>query len=355
MTFKINKNGAAPKLLLGLFLLGIISGLLALIAPKANAALFTKAYIRLDRMSDATPTTGLVCAEPGTSSSDVKTWEVTFPAGFTVSSTASNWQTSNISISDLPAGTSAWPNATSATATIGSQTVTWTNSSPETMNTGTTYCYRWTASAALTTSTAGADKTGSITTKNSSAVTIDTVNYATAVIADDQIVVSATVPANFTFTLEGNSDSLGTLSRTAISSSAGKYVEIFTNANSGWIAWVKSNNAALSSASRSASIATTGTVNGSPDNLSIGTEGYVLDVDLTTEGPGGGTVTIAGEYNGGASGGGTLSTTFQPIASSNGGADGDKITLVEKAAISGLTKEATDYTDTLTVVGAGQF
>ena len=103
-----------------------------------------KAMVRFDRMKASTPTTGMVCFTPATTSTDVKTWSVVFPAGYTVSTTAANWQTGNITTTNLPSGASAWPNATSATASVSSQTVTWTNSAAQTMNSGTQYCYNWT-------------------------------------------------------------------------------------------------------------------------------------------------------------------------------------------------------------------
>jgi hypothetical protein len=113
----------------------------------------------------------------------------------------------------------------------------------------------------------------------------------------------------------------------------------------------------LNSASSGATIATAGSIDGSPTDLA-GTTGYVLDTDMTTDSAtaGTGTVTIAGEYLGtNTTSGGTLSTTFQPIASANGVTDGDTITLIERAKITAIQKAANDYTDTLTVVAAGLF
>jgi hypothetical protein len=84
-------------------------------------------------------------------------------------------------------------------------------------------------------------------------------------------------------------------------------------------------------------------------------------VNVTTDsGTGTGTVSQASnfgaEYNGtNTTSGGTLSTTFQPIAAANGTTDGDVLTLIERAKISAVQAAATDYTDTLTVVAAGRF
>ncbi len=328
-----------------------------LFSQSVQAANLQQAYVRPDRLKASTATTGLVCAKPQTTSSTNVDVQVTFPSGFTVSGTAGNW---TVTTTNLPSGSSAWPGISGATPTISTQTVTFTYASNQTLTAGTLYCFNWSNSAALTTSTAGNDKTGTITTRTTAAATIDTASYALSIVSDDQIVVTATVPATFSFSLSGNTDTFtGNLSTTTTSTS-GKTVTIATNAAAGWVAWVKSANAALNSAGTGATIATAGSIDDAPTDLASST-GYVLDVNITTDsGTGTGTVTQASgygaEYNGtNTTSGGTLSTTFQPIAASNGTTDGDVLTLIERAKISAVQAAATDYTDTLTVVAAGRF
>ena len=116
----------------------------------------------------------------------------------------------------------------------------------------------------------------------------------------------------------------------------------------------------MNSATTSGTIATAGSVDDSPTDIAAST-GYVLDVDVTTDsGTGTGTVSQAAgygaEYNGtNTTSGGTLSTTFQPIAASSGTTGGDVLTLIERAKIVATQAAASDYTDTLTVVAAGRF
>jgi hypothetical protein len=196
-----------------------------------------------------------------------------------------------------------------------------------------------------------------IFTTDNTPTTNDTKDIAVPTVSDDQIVVTATVPPSFTFVLGSNTAALGTLSSAAISSGSGNTLTITTNAT-GWYAWVKDSNAGLTSSNVSYTIATSGSIDGAPTTISAGTEGYVLDVDLTTNASGGGTPTIDAEYNGATtSAGGTLSNSaYQPIASSTGGtSNGDVLTLIPRVAISGVTAAASDYTDTITVVGAGVF
>jgi hypothetical protein len=174
----------------------------------------------------------------------------------------------------------------------------------------------------------------------------------------DQIAVQATVDPYFTFTLSANTDNLGHLTQTAVSSSTSPSVlSVATNAKAGWIGWVDSANGGLHSTAQSKTIASTGTYDGTPSSIAFGTEGYGLDAHVFTHSAlvGAGTVTIAPEYVGDASHVGTLSNAYNLLASSNGPTDGDTVTLTLRAAISALTPSASDYADTLTVVGSGNF
>ena len=330
-------------------------GALIAYAGTASAADLTSASVKIDRMKVSTPTTGTVCATPTSTATEAKV-NVTFPTGFTVSTTVGNW---TVDTNNLPNGTTAWVGIGTATAAAG-QVVTFPSGE---LVAGTQYCFNFTNTAALTTpSSASGSLVGSITTTTSVPANIDTLQYALAVIADDQIVVSATVTPIFTFALNGNTDSFASpLSTTGAVSTAGKTATISTNADSGWVAWVKSANAALTSASSGGSIGTVGTVDNTPTTLTNGSNGYVLDVDVTTDSAtGDGTVSQASnygaEYNGTTtSAGGTLSTTLTPIAASDGTTGGDVLTLIERATVSAVTPAASDYTDTLTVIAAGRF
>lgn len=318
----------------------------------ARAGNFEQVYIRLDRLEASTATGGTVCAQADTVGTEVDV-QVVFPTGFTVNSTASNW---TVTTTNLPSGATAWPGINTASAVSG-QTVTFPSTD---LTVSTLYCFNFSGTSTLTTGTAGNDRTGTVTTRATGPTTIDSSGYALSIVSDDQIVVTATVPATFSFALSGNTDTFtGNLSTTTVSTT-GRTVTIATNAASGWVAWVRSANAALNSASTGASIATAGSVDNSPTDLASAT-GYVLDVNITTDsGTGTGTVSQASnygaEYNGtNTTSGGTLSTTFQPIAASNGTTDGDVLTLIERAKITAVQAAAADYTDTLTVVAAGRF
>lgn len=322
------------------------------LSQQASAAQLSEAYVRLDRMKASQTTGGTICAKIATIAGTDAKLKVTFPTGFTVNSTPGNW---TVTTTNLPAGSTAMPGIATATDATG-QVVTFPIS--DISSNSTLYCFNFSGTSTLTNATAGNDKTGSISITTSGDVEIDGGIYALSIISDDQVVITATVPATFSFALGANTQSLGTLSTGSITSGTGVSVTVGTNAGNGWLGWVLSANAALNSASTGDSIATVGTVDAAPSTLSAGTEGYVLDADLTTDSgtAGTGAVTVNAEYNGDSTAkGGTLTTTFSEFASADGPSDGDVITLIPRAAISALTQAGTDYTDTLTVVGAGHF
>jgi hypothetical protein len=360
---RIVKN---KKLLhLSLALLLAVSGLSsAFFAQHAHAAaVMSQTFVRFDRMKTSTATTGTICVMPVTTSVDVKTWSVTFPTGYTVNA-ASNWQTTNISTANLswPGSPTAWPNATAATAAVSAQTVTWTNTSAQTMNAGTLYCYNWTNSAALTvTATPGSTLGGSISTINSSSTAIDTGSYSTAAISNDQIAVSAQVSTAFSFAINNNSDSLGSLSTASINSSpTPRTVTVNTNAKNGWQVWANSQWAGLKSTNATYTIATNCSASAGTNTTLVGDgahEGYNTGVTKSQVG-GSGTITLNTVFDNttATSGkGGGLCTNYQSLAASTGSADTAVLTLTNNVVIKGSTPAAQDYADAITVVGAGLF
>ncbi|HEY6736425.1 MAG TPA: hypothetical protein VI322_01785 [Candidatus Saccharimonadia bacterium] len=326
--------------------------------PMGAQADFKSAYIRLDRMKINTATGGTICAKPSTASAGVAKVIITFPSTYTVNTTAANW---TVSTTNLPAGSTAWPSiATASSATSPANVVTF--GSGDLTSSTTLYCFNFSGTNTLTTAAGAAtSQQASVETQTSGSATLDHSDIALSNITDDQIVVTAVVPPTFIFTLSGNTDTFSSnLDPASIKSTAGRTVTVTTNAKGGWIAWAKDTQQGLRSTSASYTIPTAGTIDGAPSTLTSGTEGYVLDTDLTTDAAGGCTLAIDAEYNGTTtSAGGTLSANFQPIAACTGAspatANGDVITLIERAAISGATPAGSDYTDTITVVGAGNF
>lgn len=322
----------------------LFSAFLSASFQSVQAANFTNAYMRADRMKASTATNVLVVIKPTTVGTEAKV-KVTFDTGYTVNASPT------VNTSNLPSGVTALP----GTLTIAGSGQVATVSGVTDLSVGTFYGFN--IATGITNGTAG-QKINIIQTTTSGDAEIDISDVAVRVISDDQIVITAVVPPTFDFTLSSNTDSFtADLSTSSVVSTNGRTVTIATNADKGYIVWAKSANAALSSATTGETITTSGSIDAAPTTLSTGSNGYVLDVNATTDsGTGTGTLTIDPEYNGTTtSAGGTLSTSLQPIASADGTTDGDVLTLIARATISAVKGAAEDYTDTLTVVGAGNF
>lgn len=322
---------------------------LQILAATSRASAVSQSFVRFDRMKTSTATTGTVCVNPVTVATEVDV-QVTFPTGYTVSTTAGNWTVNTTNLA-WPTGGTAWPGINTATTAVG-QIVTFPSTD---LTVGTLYCFNWTNSAALSIKAAAtASNAGTVVTRATGPSVIDSLSYTTASIADDQIVVTASVAQSFSFALSANTDALPALSTGSVTvSPTPRTATVNTNAKNGWYVWAKDSNTGLNSASGAYTISST--TPGSNSTLSAGTEGYNTGV-TQTQASGSGTVTVATAFVGGVLGkGGGLDTSLRTLASSNGTANTAVLTLTNNAAISATTAAATDYTDTITVVGAGLF
>lgn len=360
----LNRHNFSTKLILAVFAVALLLPVLMLFAPKAHAASLTNSFIRLDRLATSTSNdnTLVVFKVPAGNAVTEDNVQVTFPSStyITVGATPTVTVTGCTTDANNSGASSTVALPGTLTAAGSGQVVT--VSGVTNLSASTYYCFYLssgisTTSTAIPTTPASAGE-ATITTRTST-TNDDTTNVGMTTIANDQVVVTAAVAPYIQFTLSGNTDNLGTLDQTAVTSSGTpKTVTLKTNAANGWITWAKDLNAGLTSASASQTIPSSGTVDGTPQSITAGTAGYGLAVGITTDSAtaGTGTVTVNGEYNADSSHYGTLSNTaYNPIATSNGPTDGDVISLTFRATIGALTKAATDYTDTLFVTGAGNF
>ncbi|MBW4061787.1 hypothetical protein HJC99_04435 [Candidatus Saccharibacteria bacterium] len=353
------------------------------VAQAAPPPGFQQTMVRLDRMAALTATGGTVCATPSVASTeasvDVKMPNQPTGTNFTVNATAANWTvtTTNLPLVPVPSGSpatytltaaTAWPGIGTATSVSGHDVIFPSGD----LTVGTPYCFNFSDTSTLTTGSAGyINVSGSITTLDSGSAVINESEYATSVITNDQITVTAVVPPNFQFSLDGNADTFTTdLSPTSVVSTGGRLASVITNAKGGWIMWAKDSQAGLYSTAANYTIATTGAVDGAPSTLTANgaTEGYVMDVVQTVDAAGGCVVAEDPEYYGNDTTGGSPTnnkggtldkTNFQPIASCTGTSpatsNGDTIEMIERAIIAGGTPAGSDYSDIITVVGAGNF
>jgi hypothetical protein len=333
---KTNYRVSAPLLAVLL----IVSVLLSITnALRVSAAPLSQVEVRFDRMKISTATTGTVCVKTTTTVATEAKVVVTYPTGYTLG--AFGTFTVNTTNTAWPTGASAWPGITAPTGAgdISGQSVTFGSGD---LAVSTLYCFNWTTASAVTVkSSATSSNTGSVTTRTSAPADIETGSYATASIADDQIVVSATVPSVFSFALSGNTDALGTLSSSSIvSSPTPRTATVNTNATNGWQVWARDTNTGLTSATASSTIAST--TPGTNSTLSNGANGYNTGITQTQAG-GSGTVTVAAPFVGtGAGQGGGLDTTLRTLASSTGTADTAVLTIKNNVGISPTQAAASD-------------
>jgi hypothetical protein len=350
----------------------VMASYLPSLAPTASAVSnFSETIVRLDRMSSGVTTGGLVCAKPSSTTPSEAGLKIVFPTTVTLTGVPTLTGTT-ATITDPGGGTvTAWPGLASATVTQSGQTVTvsFTSTNGDLTSTSALYCFTFSAVATLgtagsaTSAYAGFVRTYNDNTTMDNTTLVMETPYAIAIVGSthDQVVVTAVVPPIFSFALSGFTDPFTTdLDPASVVSTSGVTATVTTNAKGGWIAWAKDQFAGLHSTAAAYTIPSTGTASGSTFALTGGTntEGYLMDVNAT---PGSGPCTVAAtaEYNGGATEGGILATSFKQVATCTGSAPatsaGDAITIVEKATIKASTPAATDYTDTITLVGAGNF
>lgn len=338
---------------------------------ETNAATtpFQKAFLRLDNENATSATTGRVCFQPATSPAAAINVVVTFPTtsgtNYVVNATAANW---SLNTTGLDSGQTALPAIPATVSSVSGQAITITLTAATSLTVGTLYCFNWTGATTLTTSSAGASETtqGTIATNSAGPTLINQTTYSESIISNDQVVVSGVVPPSFAFVLSGNTDSFtANLTPATVVSTTGRTITVTTNAANGWIVWAQDANGsggkgALHSATASSYIAG---VNGNAPGvaaaaLNTTSANYGLGVTINTNVSG--TLAINAAYNGTSNQAGTLSPTsgsavYYPIASATSVANGDIINLNERANSIATTPEASDYTDTITFVGAGQF
>ena len=336
--------------ILPLVLALILSGAnLLWLDASVNAASLTTTSLRLNRMSTSTATSQRLIFKPATSGAtsialnmngnDTTTWT---SAGGLVAATQT--VTTSTCVAEN-AGTTALAGTPAASGTGSTITITGITA----MSNANTYCLDLSAANSVTTPTAAGEYHPTIT------VGSDSTSVAARVVTNDQILINATVPPTFNFVLSGNTDNFTTnLAPGTVATTTGVTATINTNAPAGWIAWAKGNGTGLSSVAASKVIPST--TPGTSATLSAGTEGYALGITNITQGTGAGTTVASTAYNAQAAAHGSgVDTTYRQIASSPGTASGAVLTIKERAAISALTPAASDYTDTVTLIGAGNF
>lgn len=175
----------------------------------------------------------------------------------------------------------------------------------------------------------------------------DTGAFAIPIIADEQVVLTASVDPSITFSLSANASAFGTLSTGSISTSSPNItLTVATNGSGGYTITVRDQGSgAADGLYNSASAAL---IDSATATLSAGTEGYGIQASSAT-------ATITAPYNVSGNDVGALQITAQSLATySTNTTANHTVTVTHKAAISGSTK-AGSYSDTLTYIATGNF
>jgi hypothetical protein len=210
---------------------------------------------------------------------------------------------------------------------------------------GTSYCLLLTSASAVTNPPTGGVYSALVTVGSDSQTAAFDVLSAGA----NTYTVSATVSPTFTMSLGSNTDALGTLSATALTTSnPGVTVTASTNGASGYELYAKDANAGLTSPSSGHTIASVSTgANHTMNGGAIGTEGYALGVSANN--------TPNYAYSAGTAGGGLSNSAWNQIATYSSAVSNQTQTLHELANVSNTTQPGNDYSDTITVIGTGEF
>jgi hypothetical protein len=336
-----------------------------LLPDLASATQLTQSSVSLGRLgiSDSVRNTLLVTFKLNTTPTSVSKIKVTFPTGFTITggspTVGSTFPLTPASIT-APPGLPATATATSAGGSAGGSVLV-SGLTSASLTSSTLYGFTIPTGTITNPATSGQYNV-TVESDNSTGTAIDTTTTPVFIYGSstdqDQVVVSAQVAPNFSFSLSSNTDTVPKLDPSARQTSTGVTMTVGTNSPLGYTAYVASHNDALVSPSTSTPI-NTGTFGGGPDSVTPGTNmyGFVPSTGAACT-TCIGTITYDTEYNvTDATHAGSFAgtDTFASFVSRNGYTNADQILLQERAAVSNTVAYANNYADTLTIVAAGNF
>lgn len=345
------KQGRRLALLLALLL--VVNSLYPALAHAGN---LSNTYVRLNRMAANPQTTSFRVVFTTTSSpGSVNQVKIDFGSAWTSASgsvAASPSPSSGSCAAET--GATALPGTLAATGASGAITITGVTS----LSASTAYCVDLTSASAVTNPTAGSYYV-IVSTQNSGTI-IDSSKVNIPIVSNDSITVTASVPPLFTFALDANTTAFtADLSPGTKQVTTPRTVTVNTNAKTGWVAWLRDGNASVGLHSTGVNYTISPTTPGTAANVDAApnTEQYVWGITASTQVAGVGSTTLVGAYDatGGTNDGSGVDASYRQIASGSGTAQNAVLTLAAAATISPITPAASDYTDTIQVIGAGNF
>lgn len=345
------------KLLVLAALLLAVNSLMAAHASAISG--LTNTYLRLDRMKASTGTSLRVVFKTSAATATEDSMKIDFNyGGATTWTTASGAVAASPSVSTATCasetGTTALPGSFGSSAGSGSVI---TVAGVTNLAASTSYCFDITGSAVTTPNAAG-EYLVKITTQTGATVD-DQTNVALRIVSDDSITVTATVPPTFNFQLDANTTAFTSdLTPGTKRTTTARTFTVNTNAKTGWVAWLRNSDTnGLYSVGVNKNISPTTPGTAVDVDSSPSTEQYVWGATAVTQGTGAGTTSLATPFDatGATNDGSGVDNTYRQVAASDGTAGNAVVTLAAAATISGVTPAASDYTDVIQVIGAGQF
>jgi hypothetical protein len=343
-----NKQGRRLALVLALVLAGN-----ALLPALVSAGGLSNTYVRLNRMATNVDSSYRVVFTTSSAPGTVNALKVDFSAAWT-SPGAVSAATPSTATCATETGATALPTSGSFSPAVSGNALT--ISGVGALSASTAYCVDLTGNA-VHTPAAG-----------SYFITVSTLNGTTAqdsarvnvpIVSNDSITVTASVPPTFTFALDSNTTAFtAELSPGTKQTTTPRTVTINTNAKTGWVAWLRNGDGnGLFSPSVNYNIAPTTPGTAVNVDTAASTEQYVWGVTGSTQTSGVGSTTLVSAFDatGGTNEGSGVDNSYRQIASGSGTTQDAVLTLAAAATISPITPAASDYSDTIQVIGAGNF
>jgi hypothetical protein len=205
--------------------------------------------------------------------------------------------------------------------------------------------------------TAAQNNTNGVITLTGGGGYTDTGSVAVEIVADNDVTVNAVVDPRITCSFTGLTTTFASLTGPVTTSNTNTTITVSTNAANGFNISVRDEGDGTNPGLYKSTVPTY--LIGSADNSFSNTATLTNDVDGfgiqgSVSGGSGATVTIDARFNQSGNTVGGLERTAINLASSNGAVASRVITIVHKAAVSGLAPAGV-YTDTLTYVCTGVF
>jgi hypothetical protein len=274
---------------------------------------------------------------------------VAFAASQTVNTTNCAGATGVFNFLNGGSGATALPGSPTASGSSNVLTI----ASAGSLTAGTQYCIGVTGSAVTNPSAAGIYSVAVADSLDSGSDYYPILASGT----NEAITVGASVSQAFTLTLGGTTDTLGTLSTGSVISSAGVNATVSSNAAYGPTLFIYDTQSGLHSTNAGHLIASKSPNSATVQTIVTTTENYIANATYTGN-TSGDTMTVAAPFAGTGGSGDGLSPYPSELAyatATSGPTNAAIVNIKESATITNITPEASDYSDTVYIVGTGTF